>query len=122
MAKATRKDTPKARRRRAGSLKAVALAVGSPTIGAPALGQALQAVDLEVGRAFPGDSPAQASTRRFLCDLMRGSPTPPKGKTKDNWRRECMQHFRISRRGFDRVWDEVIARTSAVAYGKSGPR
>ena len=58
MAKANRKRTPKARRRRPSkkapgvhALMAVDLAVGSPVIGAPSLRQAhvLRAVDLAIG-------------------------------------------------------------------------
>ena len=118
MAKAVRKDTTKSASAPTGSDPRHA-AIGAPP---PAQVHELWADDLEVGSARPADSPAQANTRRFLRDLMRRSPTPPRDKTKDDWRRECRERFGIPRRRFDRIWDEVIAFTGAGAYRKSGPR
>jgi hypothetical protein len=111
MVKATKKDSTK-------STSAPVSAIGAPSSVQP---HELKADDLEVGLARPGDSLAQAKTRQFLRNLMRSSPRP-EGKTKSDWRRECRERFGIPTRSFDRIWDEVIDFTNAVAYRRSGPR
>jgi hypothetical protein len=78
--------------------------------------------DLHAGLEKPGDKPAERQTRRFLFNLMRRLPNPPRGRKKADWRRECQQRFKVSIRGFDRIWDEIVAFTGAVAYRSSGPR
>jgi hypothetical protein len=119
MVKANRKRTSKAQCRRP--------TVARTTEPAPAFessGQVhqLMADDLHAGLEKPGDKPAERQTRRFLFNLMRRLPNPPRGRKKADWRRECQQRFKVSIRGFDRIWDEIVAFTGAVAYRSSGPR
>jgi hypothetical protein len=69
----------------------------------------------------PGDSKEQADTRAFLYCLMTDHPTGT-SKTKSDYYYECRERFGISLRGFERIWNDTIDQTGAVAFRKSGPR
>jgi|SRR5215831_7442765 len=77
---------------------------------------------IELGSDRPGDSEAQAQARAFLYRLMVKYPNRILGKTKPDFRGECKQLFKTPGRLFDRIWQEEIARTGAIAWRERGPK
>jgi hypothetical protein len=73
------------------------------------------------GFMLPGDSAAGLRAKRFLRRLMEKYPLGLPGRTKLDYSRICCQRFKISGRYFDRIWEQVIAFTNAIAYRTSGP-
>jgi hypothetical protein len=88
----------------------------------PPVKHVLSATSLIVGEGMPGDTPEEAQARSALVDFMRQHPTPPPGKTKDDFRKEWCKCYRISRRSFLVIWDWAIQRSGSIAYKKQGPR
>jgi hypothetical protein len=90
--------------------------------GMPDREQRPKSVNTSASSAHPGDSPAEASTRASLANLMREDPKNNKRRIKDEVKEECQKEWGVSNRAFNIIWATCIQETGAVAYKKRGPR
>ena len=79
-------------------------------------------VGVPVGIAHPGDTPAEACTRKFLMELMTRDPNNEARRFKAELKSQCRTRCKMADRAFDQIWAACIRETGAVAYKKSGPR